>query len=146
MEKEAEHGPAISEKIVNEYFSIKMVEARLSGNEDYIRFMRASIRLWKHNRSLHVRLCQDIQNWHNSTVLLEEMLEYEPQPRLPFALRPAHAPLRVWWAFCGTTALLITLSSAALATGEEALVTATVGTTLMWLFTVHQLYLDRTES
>lgn len=62
----------LTKEVVDAYFDIKLIEARLDGAEDYAKFLIASRNLWENNRSLHVKLAADIAQWKRSTDLLNE--------------------------------------------------------------------------
>lgn len=149
MEKKISRDPDISETIVNNYFNVKLVEAQQSGEQKYLEFIEASIKLWTHHRSLHVRLCSDIQVWHRTTQSLYRLIENETdEPRrnpVPLFHRPRHAPDAVWWAYCATTALLGISTTITAVTGSPCAALLSAITTAAWFGTVHQLYIDRKD-
>lgn len=145
METNGTQNGSRSEEVVDRYFSVKIAEARLVGDENLLKFLEASLRVWNEKRQLHVQLNRAIDAWDKETTAMNSLVETGQLYVPPGALRrivtsrawaPAPDDVAV---FSLTTFLLAMLVVCALDSGDPDMWISAVVTALIWGFTAKQV-------
>jgi hypothetical protein len=68
----------LSKEVIDQYFSLKIVEARNENNEPWLKLLNASQRRWEADQQVHLKLAMDIAEWHARTLMLNDLAEADP--------------------------------------------------------------------
>lgn len=77
----------LREEMINDYFSVKLIEAERKEDDEHLKFLHASHRLWREQRSLDIRLAQDIVRWQEETERLNRLIPLRSPSRLSVSIQ-----------------------------------------------------------
>lgn len=77
----------LREEMINDYFSVKLIEAERKEDDEHLKFLHASHRLWREQRSLDIRLAQDIAQWQQETEHLNRLIPLRGPSRFSVSIR-----------------------------------------------------------